>query len=512
MTAGRRPSPSARLAPTVPAPPSATVTTDSSGARATARTREGLAGDGLGRGNLPALALALAFLVGGLLVVPAPPLSPVAGRTLGVLGFAVVLWATGTLSATLVAVIMMVLWPLLGVLSFAEAVRGFGGTTVWLLIGIMLVAAAFNATGFDQRIALRLLDAAHGRARPTILWTVITLLVLTFLIPTGAGRAGVMLPIAQGMVRAARLERGSNVGRAIFLASALVSLQSGAALMTGSIATLYAAGVFEEMAGHRWTYLSWLALALPSVFLISLLACPVLLRLFPPEVDVLEGGREYLRAQMDGLGPMRPRELKVALLFGAMVLGWMTAQLHGLATEQVCLLAMLLMFLPPWPALSFEEGLKRVSWSTVVLFGSSLSLAVALERSQVMDVLVQGVGDMVPRGWPPIVIGLLGMLTVAGLRLGFPNTIALVATLLPAAMVAAASLDINPVWLGMLAVHASQILILPVQSPTSMTLYSAGYFSMPQMLRSGLIMAAVLVAVTVLSAQLYWPLLGVGPR
>jgi sodium-dependent dicarboxylate transporter 2/3/5 len=407
---------------------------------------------------------------------------------------------------------MMVLWPLLGVLSFAEAVRGFGTTTIWLMIGIMLVAAAFNTTGLDQRIALRLLDAARGRTRSTVLWTIVTLLVLTFLIPTGVGRSGVMLPIAQGMVRAARLERGSNVGRAIFLAAALVSLQSGGALMTGSIATLYSVGVFEQLAGYTWTYLGWFALAAPSVFLISLLACPVLLRLHPPEVDVLEGGREYLRAQIQSLGPVRPPELKVAVLFAAMVLGWATAHLHGLATEQVCLLAMLLMFLPPWPALSFEDGLKRVSWSTVVLFGSSLSLSVALERSRVMDVLVEAVQGAVPRDWPPVVVGLLAMLVVAGLRLGFPNTIAMIATILPAAIVAAASLGLNPVWLGMLAVHASQVLILPVQSPTSMTLYSAGYFSVPQMLRAGLVMAAILVGVTLLFAQLYWPLLGVAPR
>lgn len=498
------------MTPTSAAP--VAVATDSGRRRTDERRIVSVLGTGLGLGNLIALVVALALLGAGLVAQPAPPLSPLAGRVLGVLGFVIVLWATGTLDATLVAVIMMVLWPLLGILSFAEAVRGFGGTTIWLMIGIMLVAAAFNTTGLDQRIAVRLLYAARGRARPTLVWTVVTLLVLTFLIPTGVGRAGVMLPIARGMVRAARLQHGSNVGKAIFLSAALVSLQSGGALMTGSIATLYAANVFEELAGYRWTYLGWLTLALPSVFLISLLVCPILLRLYPPESEVLEGGREYLRAQIDGLGPMRPPELKVMLLFGAMVLGWTTGHLHGLATEQVCLLAMVLMFLPPWPALSFEEGLRRVAWSTVVLFGASISLAVALDRSQLTDVLIREIQAAVPDGWPPLAVGLLAMLVVAGVRLGFPNTIGMIATVLPAAVVVAGSLGLNPVWLGMLAIHASQILLIPVQSPTSMTLYSAGYFSVPEMLRAGLIVAAVLIGVTLLFAQVYWPLVGVAPR
>src|SRR5215212_9241979 len=192
----------------------------------------------LGRGSVLAVGLALGLLLLGMLVVPPAPFTPLAGRTLGILGFAVVLWATGTLDATLVAVITMMLWPLAGVISFDESVRGFGNPVIWLLIGIMLISAAFAATGLDQRIAYRLLYLAHGRTRPTVLWTIITLLVLTFLIPTGIGRAG-------GMMRAVRLDRGSNVGKAIFLSAALVSLQSGGALMTGSAATLYAVGVFE---------------------------------------------------------------------------------------------------------------------------------------------------------------------------------------------------------------------------------------------------------------------------
>ena len=447
-----------------------------------------------------------------MLVTPPDPLLPQAGRTLGILGFAIVLWATGTLNATLVALTMMVLWPLAAVIPFDVAVGAFGNPTIWLMIGIMLISAAFHATGLDQRIAYRLLYLAHGRTRPTVFWTVITLLVLTFLVPTGVGRAGVMLPIAQGMMRAIRVERGANVGKAIFLSAALVSLQSGGALMTGSAATLYAAGVFEEMAGHRWTYLSWLVLALPSVFLVSLLVCPIVLWLFPPELETLEGGREYLREQMAAQGPTRAPERKVALLFAVMVGGWITAGWHGLETEQVCLAAMLLMFLPPWPALPFEDALRRVSWSTVVLFGASISLAVALERSQVTGTLVGRVQGLPVREWPPILIGLLTMLAVAGLRLGFPNTIAMIATVLPASIVVATTLGLNPVWLGMLAIHSSQILVVPVQSPTSMTLYAAGYFDVGEMLRSGLLFAAVLIAVTLLFAQFYWPLAGVPAR
>jgi anion transporter len=456
--------------------------------------------------------VALAILGLGLLPAPPEPLTPTSARALGILGFAVVLWASGTFDAALVALAMMMLWPLLGVIGFREAAQGLGNSTIWLMIGIMLVGAAFSATGLDQRIAYRLLYLAAGRTRPTVLWTIVTLLVMTFLIPTGVGRAGIMLPIARGMIQAIGLKPGSNVGKAIFLSAALVALQSGGALMTGSVATLYSASVFRELTGHTWTYLSWLVVAIPPVFSVSLLACPLLLRLYPPEVETLEGGREYLRQQIAAQGPLNAVEYKVALLFALMVLGWVTADWHGLATEQVCLLAMLLMYAPPWPALGFEDGVRRVSWSTVVMFAASLSLAIALERSQLTALLVQQLQGVTRQAWSPTVIGLLTMVTVAVLRFGFPNTIGMIATVLPTAIIVAASSGVNPVWLGLLAVMASQILIVPVQSPTSLLLFSAGYFTLGDMSRSGVLMALTLIVVTLLFAHLYWPLVGVPPR
>jgi len=45
-----------------------------------------------------------------------------------------------------------------------------------------------------------------------------------------------------------------------------------------------------------------------------------------------------------------------------------------------------------------------------------------------------------------------------------------------------------------------------------MTLYSAGYFDVGEMVRSGLVMAAILIVVTLLFAQFYWPLVGVPAR
>jgi anion transporter len=456
-----------------------------------------------------AIAAALGLLGLGLFPNPPEPLTPISARALGILGFAVVLWASGTFDASLVALAMMMLWPLFGVIDFREAAQGLGNSTVWLMIGIMLVGAAFTSTGLDQRIAYRLLYLAHGRTRPTVLWTIVTLLVMTFLVPTGVGRAGIMLPIARGMIGAIGLKRGTNVGKAIFLSAALVALQSGAALMTGSIATLYSASVFRELTGHTWTYLSWLVVALPPVFTVSLLAWPLLLWLYPPEVETLEGGREYLRQQIVAQGRPRAAEYKVALLFGLMVFGWITAAWHGLAPEQVCLLAMLLMYLPPWHAISFEDGVRQVSWSTVVMFAGSLSLAIALERSQLTALLVQQLQGVTRQAWPPPVIGLLTMVIVAVVRFGFPNTIGMIATVLPTAIIIAASSGVNPVWLGMLAIMASQILIVPVQSPTSLTLFSAGYFSLGDMARAGVLMALILILVSLLFAYLYWPLVGV---
>jgi anion transporter len=459
---------------------------------------------------IPLIAAGLALLA-GLTLPPPDGLPPIAARTLGVLGFAIILWASNAINPTLVALIVMALWPLLGVMSFADAAGGFHSDAVWLMLSILLVSVAFVASGLDRRVVYRLLYLANGRTRATMLWVVLALLLLTALVPTAAGRAGIMLAIGQGMMRAINLPRGSNVGKALFMLVAYVNLFSSNALLTGALVELYAASVFQELLGHTWTFLSWMVVNAPPAVLSALLVLVLMLRLYPPELEVLEGGRAYLRERISELGPVRPAEQKLGLVIGLMLLGWMTEPWHGIETHMVGLLAMLLAFLPPYAATSLDDALKRMPLNVILLFGSSLPLTVALQRSQLPAWMAAQVGQLPLGGLPLPAIGLVFMLLSLVMRLGFPNAVALAATFLPITFATAQALGINPVWLGMLALIPTQLPLLPMVSPGVSILFSGGYFEVSDMFKAGLAISAIVLSVTLAMALMYWPLVGLVP-
>src|SRR5690606_14766895 len=148
---------------------------------------------------------------------------PAAARSLGLLAFSLVGWGTGVFHQTVVSVLILVFIPLVGLGDFASAVSGFGEPFIWLLVSVFVLGKGMEVTGLDRRIALGLLRLARGRTMPTVRAVLLTVLVLGFLVPTGAGRTAMLTPICAGMMQVIerRMSRDSsdfqNLGRILFI-------------------------------------------------------------------------------------------------------------------------------------------------------------------------------------------------------------------------------------------------------------------------------------------------------
>ncbi len=100
---------------------------------------------------------------------PLPPgLSEEARRALVVFGYSATLWIFNVINPSLVAMLSHDHLPALGIISYSEALVGFSNTTVWLLVGVLLISAAIQKSNLDKRIALSILRIAGGNARFTL--------------------------------------------------------------------------------------------------------------------------------------------------------------------------------------------------------------------------------------------------------------------------------------------------------------------------------------------------------
>ncbi|MDP3768788.1 MAG: anion permease, partial [Dehalococcoidia bacterium] len=67
---------------------------------------------------------------------------------------AIVFWASGVQDPSLTGLLIVTLISVLGVMSFEQAVAGFGTEFIWLLVVTFILAQAMADTGLGRRIAL----------------------------------------------------------------------------------------------------------------------------------------------------------------------------------------------------------------------------------------------------------------------------------------------------------------------------------------------------------------------
>lgn len=464
------------------------------------------------RWSLAGLCVGLGVVALGFVVPPPAGLTTSGWRALAIVGAAVALWFSESLPPAVTGLLVIILLAVLRVIPLEQALRGFSDPSLALLVGVFLLGAAMEHTGFARRLALRVVQLGKGVPSRTVFCVTAATMLFVFLLPSSAGRAAILVPIAAGIARALGLEPGSNLGRAMLVAVPITSLVFASAVMTGALSMVYAAGVFEATLGYRWTYTSWLQTMAPIGTVTVLVTCPLLLLCFRPERSACERVLEYVRRELDRLGPVSGAEWRVAALCALMVALWLTSARHHLPVAVPALIAGVLSVMPRVGVLKWAEASSRISWDTIILFGAGLSSAVALQRTGAVEWLASRflgwVGEL-----PPALMVVMLMIAIAVLRLGFSSVLACMAVVLPLVFALGQTAGVDPVWLGLVGVIASDsCLFLPMQSPTSMIAYSAGYFRVADFFRAGAVVFAVLALVTLGAAMWYWPRLGIGIR
>ena len=133
--------------------------------------------------------------------------------TIAILAFAVVLWITEAIPFAATALFVLLLLPVFGVNSYAEAVQlGFGHPIVTFFIGVLILSAAFSRSGLGTRMALLILHKVGTRTDRVLLGFLVAGASLSMWI-TDMAVAAILLPLGVSLLEDAGLERlKSNFG------------------------------------------------------------------------------------------------------------------------------------------------------------------------------------------------------------------------------------------------------------------------------------------------------------
>jgi len=189
---------------------------------------------------------------------------------------------------------------------------------------------------------------------------------------------------------------------------------------------------------------------------------------------------------------------------------WLTDSLHHITPAQVALGVALVALLPGIGALRIDD-LKRVNYLLVFFVASATGMGKVLAATKSLSVLTNFLF-----AWLTPLLQYPALAPFGLYWMGFAyhiilaNGIAMLATSMPGLMNYATAHHLNALALGMVWTFSSGATIFSYQNAVLIVGYSYGCFSARDLLRLGLWLTAINSLLLLISAQFYWPLIGIG--
>lgn len=331
----------------------------------------------------PGAILAGLVIAGLMLALPAPEgLTPEGWRLAALVTLMAIWWVTEAIPVYATGLVPLVGFPLLGIAPVAAAAAPYANPIIFLFLGGFLIAAAMQATGLHQRIALHVLARTGTGARQLVGGFMLTAAFLSMWVSNTA-TAVMMVPIAMSVIAITVADDGRHAPRggldvALLLAVAYGASIGGIATLIGTPPNAFLAGYMAQEHGLEIGFAQWMLFALP-LSLVMLGCCWLTLtrlafRLDPKQI---EGVAATLGRALDDLGPIRRPEKTVAAVFFCAAAAWIAQPLIAtvvpdLSDTVIAMLAALALFIIPAgggkPALNWDHA-SRVPYGLLLLFG-----------------------------------------------------------------------------------------------------------------------------------------------
>lgn len=454
-----------------------------------------------------------------LFLIPLPEgMSPNARAVAAITVLMAVWWISEAIPMAATALLPIVLFPVLGVMSTASTTSSYANHLIYLFLGGFLIAMAMQKWNLHRRIALQTIRIVGVSPSRTVLGFMLATAFLSMWISNTA-TAMMMLPI--GLAVISSQSAGDNTVDQSFAAALMLGIAYAASI--GGVATLIGtppnailAGVLEKMSGTTIGFADWLLFAFPLSALMLALAWLYLTRVAYPGKRAGNGQtRELIVQQLRELGPLSRQEKAVLAVFIAVALGWILrglldiASLKGVSDASIAMAGAIALFVIPanWKEGQFLldwQSAVRLPWEIIILFGGGFTLASGFADSGLTAWVVNQLGGL--QGVPIWLLVAAVTLLVIFLTEVTSNT-ATATIVLPVMGALAGAMEVAPTLLMIpAAIAASYAFMLPVATPPNAIVFSGGYLTVPQMARAGLWMNLLATAMITVFAMTFSPL------
>ena len=437
-------------------------------------------------------------------------------------------WITEPVPSAATSLLPLVLFPLSGVMPLKSISGEYGNEIIFLFMAGFFLGKTIEKWNLHRRIALRMVTwLGTDPSRMVLGFMIATAFISMWISNTATAVMMTPVAIAVGHNMGTGTRHSANFNKALLLGVGYACSIGGLATMIGTPTNAIFLAFAQAKFGETVSFWKWFLLGFPFATILLFICWQVLIRLFPLSKKHEESthSRETITAELAALGPVSVPEWRLILVFGAVVLSWVTGSLIWYRWVPNCndtIVAMagaLLLFVMPagnhmastvsqvhkpgQPLLDWETAVK-IPWGIILLFGGGLALAKGFDSSGLaawMGEQLKGLSNL------PHVFILLSVLVVVVLLSEVASNIATASMMMPVLAALALSIGAHPFGLCMSATMAASFGFgLPVATAPNSIVYASGFLTTRDMARAGFLLDAIAILLLLVFMYLLLPL------
>jgi sodium-dependent dicarboxylate transporter 2/3/5 len=412
-------------------------------------------------------------------------------------------WVSEAVPIPATALLPIALFPLLGVMESRQVTLAYANHLIYLFMGGFLIAVTIEKWDLHKRIALHTIRLVGVSPHRIVLGFMLATAFLSMWISNTA-TAMMMTTIGLAVIYEVRALAGQGDGdtgridtfaTALMLGIAYSASIGGVATLIGTPPNAILAGMAEKLYGIRIGFAEWMLFALPlSLVMLVLTWAYLTLFLYRCDKGGLPGGRRVVDRTLSELGPMKPQERRVLLVFASVVAAWILRgvvdieALKKVSDSSIAILGALALFVIPADFRKREFLLDwptavRIPWDIIILFGGGFALAEGFASSGLTEWLAGQLTVLHDAGAVTL-IGLIVLLVIFLTEL--TSNTATASLLLPVMGALAVTMGMHPLaTMVAVAVAASLAFMLPVATPPNAIVFASRAVTIPQMAKAG---------------------------
>ena len=452
------------------------------------------------------------------ILIPIEALTPEAHKLLAIMVLVALWWITEPIPIPVTSLLGPTLAVVTGAIPMNSAFSAFANPMIFLFMGGFILAKAMMIHSLDKRFAYWLLSRSWVGSNPRRIFLAVGLATA---ICSGwvsnTATAAMMFPICLGLLNSIKDMMHVN-GREINLheykyATGLMLMTAYSASIGGVLTpigtppNLIMLGFLDSMQGIQISFFEWMTWGVVAMIFYFAIAYVVLSKLFPPDVEKIDGAENFIRQKVSELGNWTRAQKNTLFAFTVAVVLWIVPgflniflgssspivkMYDKLFPEAVAaMIGAILLFLLPVNfkerkfTITWKEASAGIEWGTLILFGGGLAMGGMMYKTG----LSKWIGDLIVASMGGVIsqVILVAIFSVLALILSELTSHTAATNMIgPLAITIAVSAGLSPIPVAVgIALSASLGFMLPVSTPPNAIVYASGYVPITKMISTG---------------------------